>query len=222
MAVFFYYYTVSRSDRMWTFFYTYGQMDNIFYLVTLSWLYDLLIIILCDVPIDSGRSFLLNIRWTIYVSWWRYHGSVFVDYYTVWCSDKTVDVLFYLRSDGQYIFVGETIMNVLLFIIMLCDVLIDSGHSCLPKIRWTIYLCWWDYYDCVFYPRSDGQYILLGDTAMAVFVVDYYTVWCSDRQWVFFLLKVRWKIYSDAIMAVLLCTIILCDVLIRQWTFFST
>ena len=69
MAVFFYYYTVSRSDRMWTFFYTYGQMDNIFYLVTLSWLYDLLIIILCDVPIDSGRSFLLNIRWTIYVSW---------------------------------------------------------------------------------------------------------------------------------------------------------
>ena len=53
-----------------------------------------------------------------------------------------MDVLFYLRSDGQYIFVGETIMNVLLFIIMLCDVLIDSGHSCLPKIRWTIYLCW--------------------------------------------------------------------------------
>ena len=69
MAVFFYYYTVSRFDRMWAFFSTYGQMDTIFYLVTLSWLYVLLIIILCDVLIDSGRSFLLNIRWTIYFRW---------------------------------------------------------------------------------------------------------------------------------------------------------
>ena len=33
-----------------------------------------------------------------------------------------------------------------LLIIMLCDVLIDSGHSFLLKVRWTIYLCWGDYY----------------------------------------------------------------------------
>ena len=35
-----------------------------------------------------------------------------------------MDVLFYLRSDGQYILVGEAVMAVFLFIIMLCDVLI--------------------------------------------------------------------------------------------------
>jgi hypothetical protein len=86
----------------------------------------LLIPILCDVLIDSGRSFLPKVRWTIYFSWWRYHGCVFADYYTVWRSDKTVGVLFYLRTDGQY--------------------------------------------------------VLLGDTVMAVFVVDYYTI----RQWAFF------------------------------------
>ena len=34
----------------------------------------------------------------------------------------------------------------------------------------------------LFYLRTDGQYILLGDTVMAVFVVDYYTI----RQWAFF------------------------------------
>ena len=33
-------------------------------------------------------------------------------------------VLFYLRSDGQYILVGEAVMAVFLVIIMLCDVLI--------------------------------------------------------------------------------------------------
>ena len=36
----------------------------------------------------------------------------FVEYYTVWHSDKRVDVLFYIRSDGQYICVGETSMTV--------------------------------------------------------------------------------------------------------------
>ena len=35
-----------------------------------------------------------------------------------------VGVLFYLRSDGQYILVGDAVMAVFLFIIMLCDVLI--------------------------------------------------------------------------------------------------
>jgi hypothetical protein len=38
----------------------------------------LLIIILCDVLIDSCRSFLLNVRWTTYFSYWHYHGCVFV------------------------------------------------------------------------------------------------------------------------------------------------
>ena len=33
-------------------------------------------------------------------------------------------VLFYVRSDGQYILVGYAVMAVFLFIIMLCDVLI--------------------------------------------------------------------------------------------------
>ena len=33
-------------------------------------------------------------------------------------------VLFYLRSDGQYILAGYAVMVVFLFIIMLCDVLI--------------------------------------------------------------------------------------------------
>ena len=71
-----------------------------------------------------------------------------------------MDILVYLRSDGQYICVGETIMTVfstqdqmnniyylvtlpwlcLLLIIILCDVLIDNG--------------------CFFFLRSDGKYIV--------------------------------------------------------------
>ena len=50
--------------RQWAFFSTKGQMDNIYYLVTLSWLCLLLIIIL----LDNGRSFLLKVRWTAYFS----------------------------------------------------------------------------------------------------------------------------------------------------------
>ena len=38
-------------------------------------------------------------------------------------------VLFYLRSDGQYSLLGDTVMVCFLLIIMLCDVLIDSGRS---------------------------------------------------------------------------------------------
>ena len=72
----------------------------------------LLIIILFDIQIDSGCSFLPKVRWTIYFSWWRYDGCVFVDYYAVWRFDKTVGALFYLRSDGQYILVGGAVMAV--------------------------------------------------------------------------------------------------------------
>jgi hypothetical protein len=50
-----------------------------------------------------------------------------------------VGVLFYLRSNGEYISVGETIMAVFLLIIILCDVVIESGRSFLPKVRWTTY-----------------------------------------------------------------------------------
>ena len=34
------------------------------------------------------------------------------------------DFLFYLRSDGQYILVGDAVIAVLLFIIILCYVLV--------------------------------------------------------------------------------------------------
>ena len=47
-------------------------------------------------------------------------------------------VLFYLRSDGQHILVSDAIMAVFLLIIILCDVLIDSGRPSLHKVRWTI------------------------------------------------------------------------------------
>ena len=48
-------------------------------------------------------------------------------------------VLFYLRSDGQHSLVSDAIMAVLLLIIILCDVLIDSGRSSLLTVRWTIF-----------------------------------------------------------------------------------
>jgi hypothetical protein len=45
-------------------------------------------------------------------------------------------VLFYLRSDGQYILVGDAIMAVLfLLITMLCDVLIHNGRYFLLKVE---------------------------------------------------------------------------------------
>ena len=50
--------------------------------------------------------------------------------------------LFYLRSDGQYILVSDTIMAVFLLIIILSDVLIDSGRAFLLKVSWTIYFTW--------------------------------------------------------------------------------
>ena len=59
-----------------------------------------------------------------------------------------MDVLFYLRSDGQYVLISDTIMAMFLLIIILCDVLIDS--------------------DDPFYLRSDGHHILFGDALMAV------------------------------------------------------
>ena len=54
--------------RQWAFFSTQGQMDNIYYLVTLSWLCLLSIIILCDVLIYNGCFFLLKVRYKIYFS----------------------------------------------------------------------------------------------------------------------------------------------------------
>ena len=48
-------------------------------------------------------------------------------------------VLFFLRSDGEYILVSDTIMAVFLFTIILCDVPIDRGFSFLLKVRCTIY-----------------------------------------------------------------------------------
>jgi hypothetical protein len=50
---------------------------------------------------------------------------------------KTVDVLFYLRSDGQYVLISDAIMGMFLLIIILCDVLMDSDCSFLLKVRWT-------------------------------------------------------------------------------------
>ena len=65
-------------------------------------------------------------------------------------------VLSFLRSNGQYIFVGETIMAVVVLIIILCELLIER---------------------CVlFYLKSDGQYILVSDTIMAVFLLLLYCV----------------------------------------------
>jgi hypothetical protein len=46
-----------------------------------------------------------------------------------------VDVLFYLRSDGQYVLISDAIMAMFLLIIILCDVLIDSDGSFLLKVR---------------------------------------------------------------------------------------
>ena len=68
-------------------------MDNIYNLVTLSWLCLLLIIILCDVLIDSG-------------------------------------CFFFLRSDGKYILDSDAFMAVFLFTIILCDVLIRQWTLC--------------------------------------------------------------------------------------------
>jgi len=181
-------------------------MDNIRYLVTLSWLCFLLIIILCDVLIDrrfnffylrsdgeyilvsdnimavflliiilwlilidSDSSFLLKVRWKIYYTWWRCHGCF------------------------------------LFFIIILCEILIDSDSSFLLNVRWAIYFTWLHCHGCVFslllycvtfwytaialfYLRSYGKYILIGDAVMAVSFY-YHALLRSGRQWAFFSTK---------------------------------
>ena len=48
-----------------------------------QWAVFLLIIMLMYVQIDRGCSFLLKVRWTIYFSWLRCYGCVFVHYYAV-------------------------------------------------------------------------------------------------------------------------------------------
>ena len=50
-----------------------------------------------------------------------------------------MDVLFYLRSDGQYGLIGDALMTMFLLNIILCDVLIDSDGCFLLMVRWTIY-----------------------------------------------------------------------------------
>ena len=80
-------------------------------------------------------------------------------------------VLFYLRSDGQYILVGYAVMAVFLFTIILCEVLIESGRSFLFKTRWTIYLA-----------VDDGMAVFLFIVIMLSAMID------SGRS---FLLKVR-------------------------------
>jgi hypothetical protein len=47
-----------------------------------------------------------------------------------------VDVIFYLRSDGQYVLISDAIIALLFFISILCEVLIDSDGSFLLKVRW--------------------------------------------------------------------------------------
>ena len=86
-----------------------------------------------------------------------------------------MDILFYLRSGGKHNLLGDSVMGVFFFIIMLCDIPIDSGRSFLLKVKWTIYCCWCDYYGCV--------------------CADYYTVRTSDRKVCSFLHKVRWTTY---------------------------
>ena len=44
-------------------------------------------------------------------------------------------VLFYIRSHRHYILVGDDVMAVFLLIIILCDVLIDSGSYFFLKVR---------------------------------------------------------------------------------------
>jgi hypothetical protein len=46
-----------------------------------------------------------------------------------------VDVLFYLRSDGQYVLISDAIMAMFLLIIILSDVLINSWCSFLLMVR---------------------------------------------------------------------------------------
>ena len=191
-------------------------------------------IMLCVVPIDRGCSFLLKVRWTIYFSWWRCYGCVFVYYYAVWRSDKRVGVLFYLRSDRHYILVSAAILAVFFLIIILCDVLIDSGRSFLLKVRWTIYITWWHSHGCVccpllycvmfwytmgvfFFLRSDIKYILVSDTNMAVYLLMFMLCDVLIDNGRSFLVKVRWTIYFTwwhCHGCVVFLIIILCSVLI--------
>jgi hypothetical protein len=46
-----------------------------------------------------------------------------------------VGVLFYLKSDGQYILAVDDGMAVFLFIVIMFSVMIDSGRSFLLKVR---------------------------------------------------------------------------------------
>jgi hypothetical protein len=78
--------------------------------------------------------------------------------------------------------------------------------------------------DVLFYIRSDGQHILVTDTIMAVFLLLLFCVTFWSTVVVLFYLRADGQhiLVSDTIMAVFLFIFIMCDVLIRQWAFFST
>ena len=121
-----------------------------------------------------------------------------------------MEFIFYLRSDGKYILVSDTIM--VDFFVLLYRV----------TFLQTVYV--------LLYLRSDGKYIILGDGVMAVFwlIIIMCDVLIDSEGSV--QLKVRRKIYftlRDAVMVVLLLIIILCDVMLdsgcsfllnRRWT----
>jgi hypothetical protein len=46
-----------------------------------------------------------------------------------------VGVLFYFKPDGQYILAGDDGMAVFLFIVIMLNVMIDSGRFFLLKVR---------------------------------------------------------------------------------------
>ena len=116
-----------------------------------------------------------------------------------------MDIIFYLRSDGQHIIPSDTIMAVVLFILILCDVLIRqwaffSTHGQMDNIYYLVTLSWL----CLL------LIIILCDILI-------------DNGCFFFLRSDRkHSLASDTILAVFLFILILCDVLIRQCTFFST
>ena len=51
-----------------------------------------------------------------------------------------MDVLFFLRPDGQHNLANDINMAVFLLINIMCDVVTDSGSSFLLNVRWTIYV----------------------------------------------------------------------------------
>jgi hypothetical protein len=89
----------------------------------------LLIIILSDVLIDSGRAFLLKVRLTLSTKEnppsiktsrsmiINKKTAMIVSLTKISCPFNLKKIIFYLRSDGQYILVRYTIVAVLLLLL---------------------------------------------------------------------------------------------------------